>query len=52
LLARCGDCEEQRIPTLLSGGELVLEEGFYTLEFTMMRDAVVKLEIRSESVGP
>jgi len=52
LLARCGDCEEQIDPTLLNGGDLELEEGFYTLEFTMTKDSVVTLELRSETVGP
>lgn len=52
LLARCGDCEEQVIPTLLYGGtDIELEEGLYTLEFTLTKAAVVTLELVSETVG-
>ncbi len=45
LLARCGDCDEQFIPSLVYEGNVQLQEGPYTLEVTMTKDTVVTLEI-------
>lgn len=52
LLARCGDCEVQSIPTLVYERDIELQEGHYTLEFTMTKDTVVTLELLSETVDP
>lgn len=52
LLARCGDCEVQSIPTLVYERDLELQEGHYTLEFTMTKDTVVTLELLSEKAEP
>ena len=53
LLARCGDCDQQFTPTLLLGDtDIELEEGLYTLEFTLTKDAVVTFALVSETVDP
>ena len=53
VLARCGDCEQQFIPTRLYGGvDLELDEGLYTLEFMLTADTVVTLELVPEAVAP
>lgn len=52
VLARCGGCDEQAIPTTIyANATVALEVGFYTLEFTQEQDAVVELELSDAEDG-